>query len=420
MNFKALFEDINSKAEIFDKEAAKEEKYNVFSVLHKWHDERRLHSRFIATLLQPNGTHGQGDLFLKTFLEILDIEFPIDKYTEVYPTEWNKKEHHNIDIYLYNRIEKKAIVIENKIFAGDSVTNNGGQLYRYIQYNLNQQKISKDNLKVYYLSLDGHAPEESSLKRGKNKNGQSEEQEENYPAEMINCISYSDVIIPLLEKTIPNVPTQSFISDSLKQYLKLIKDMTNNNSSIEERQAYKTEIGKSEDNMRAAKKLYDNFTHIKWHSVHEFWWNLQTKLAKLENCKMLKTLDNDEITNITHSSDDKVLSNKKKSFMIKMEINEVPISIIFSTQVYGFYFGILNKDKNDTIINIAQNIQENHPEFQSNKEMLLFKEFNTNINFNNFHDQQTFDIIDPVKSMEYVDSAVEEIKSLIDNISNIK
>lgn len=61
---------------------AKEEKFNIFSTLHKWHDERRLHSRFLATLLQPNGTHGQSSLFLEEFLNILGIDFPIDKNTK--------------------------------------------------------------------------------------------------------------------------------------------------------------------------------------------------------------------------------------------------------------------------------------------------------------------------------------------------
>lgn len=41
--------------------------FNVFEIINVTTDEVRLHSKFIAELLNPNGSHGQQDLFLSLF-----------------------------------------------------------------------------------------------------------------------------------------------------------------------------------------------------------------------------------------------------------------------------------------------------------------------------------------------------------------
>ena len=44
--------------------------FNVFRVLHLERRETKLHSRFLAELLDPNGIHDQGDRFLTEFLDL--------------------------------------------------------------------------------------------------------------------------------------------------------------------------------------------------------------------------------------------------------------------------------------------------------------------------------------------------------------
>lgn len=46
--------------------------FNVFRLLRMEEDEVRLHSRFIAELLDPKGSHGQGSAFLELFLRQVD------------------------------------------------------------------------------------------------------------------------------------------------------------------------------------------------------------------------------------------------------------------------------------------------------------------------------------------------------------
>ncbi|MBX0332941.1 PD-(D/E)XK nuclease family protein [Pontibacter sp. HSC-14F20] len=58
----------------------KQEGFNIFSVLRSHSDEVRVHSRFIAELLNPKGSHGQGTLFLNLFLN--ELEFPHSSYTK--------------------------------------------------------------------------------------------------------------------------------------------------------------------------------------------------------------------------------------------------------------------------------------------------------------------------------------------------
>ncbi len=45
------------------------ENFNVFKILKVETKEVKTHSAFIAELLNPQGSHGQGDVFLKLFVE---------------------------------------------------------------------------------------------------------------------------------------------------------------------------------------------------------------------------------------------------------------------------------------------------------------------------------------------------------------
>ena len=44
------------------------ENFNVFRILKLESSEVRMHSAFIAELLNPHGSHGQRDVFLKLFV----------------------------------------------------------------------------------------------------------------------------------------------------------------------------------------------------------------------------------------------------------------------------------------------------------------------------------------------------------------
>ncbi len=121
--------------------------YNLLTTVLNVHDEVRLHSRVISSLLDIDGNHFQGELFLEKFFEVLNLK----NFTDNYDLKNSKifREYENIDLYLSDG--KNHIIIENKIYAGDQ----DAQIKRYIETIRKENKnIEYENILVIYLSVD--------------------------------------------------------------------------------------------------------------------------------------------------------------------------------------------------------------------------------------------------------------------------
>ena len=57
----------------------------------------------------------------------------------------------------------------------------------------------------------------------------------------------------------------------------MIDRLTHNDIPMEEREELKNIVA---DNISDTKYLIDNFKHVKWHTVHEFWTTLKFSLEK--------------------------------------------------------------------------------------------------------------------------------------------
>lgn len=104
-------------------------RFNVFNVIGLWSEEVRLHSAMIRELLDPSGSHGCSDIFLRLFFEkvynipipegrslskaIVEAEYYISQISE------DGKEGGRIDILVSapEELNLKSLVIENKIYA---------------------------------------------------------------------------------------------------------------------------------------------------------------------------------------------------------------------------------------------------------------------------------------------------------------
>lgn len=141
------------------------ENFNVFNVLGLWSEEVRLHSAMLAELLNPEGSHGCGEAFLKLFIEqVLKIEITdatnmlgkVVTTTEYYIGRINNEgtEGGRIDILIDIPRESgiPSLIIENKIYAGDQ----SNQLLRYYQF-ANNKYHSSENFKILYLTLWGNS-----------------------------------------------------------------------------------------------------------------------------------------------------------------------------------------------------------------------------------------------------------------------
>ena len=80
------------------------EKFNVFTCLMDSSEEVNLHSRFISSLLDPQGNHGLGFAPIDIILKTLDSSFQYNQETiEVIPSFSNWSEYKEIDILLIDR-----------------------------------------------------------------------------------------------------------------------------------------------------------------------------------------------------------------------------------------------------------------------------------------------------------------------------
>lgn len=163
MRIESLLSEITNLYKLAEKDKLERIKqgdfFNVFNTIGLRTEEVRLHSAFIAELLNPQGSHGLSNLFLQAFLK--QMELPCDYVTEAkgvikerYIGRKTKKEGGRIDIIIEDG--NHAVIIENKIYAEDQ----GNQLLRY--YNYGRKQFPK-GFELVYLTLDGVDPDEKSL-----------------------------------------------------------------------------------------------------------------------------------------------------------------------------------------------------------------------------------------------------------------
>lgn len=292
---KELLLSINKIKNKYDKERSKN-RFNIFYALHKEHDEVNLHSRFISFLLAKDSGHMKGDFFARSFFKMVlkkDEEF-LSNY-EVLPNEFNKTEFKEIDILLFNKVSKHAIIIENKIFAKDSNHDHKGkgevkdgyigQLERYYNtirygvpkfkalesegFELETHDYMSETIDVFYLALN--KPKEVSFKVSKG----------NIPENVgVKEIYYKNEIIEWLKHCLETTKEDNFLNKIINQYLILVKNMTKTNIPVEElnelRNLYSSDL-------KTTQYIIDNFKDIKWHTVDYFLNNLHDKLKSESN-----------------------------------------------------------------------------------------------------------------------------------------
>lgn len=144
--------------------------FSIFNIIRIKRIEECLHTPVLAELLDPQGSHGQGDLFYRLFLYTiigkerarLFINDKIEDYSiqkEEYIKNIDSRGEIDISIRSMNRKKEFAIIIENKWGSGDSCED---QLYKYYKNYTNSKGYTDGNLLVIYLTKWGHNPSKSS------------------------------------------------------------------------------------------------------------------------------------------------------------------------------------------------------------------------------------------------------------------
>ena len=208
-------------------------RFNMFKICGVNHIEPT-HSAIIAEFLNPNGTHGLKSKLLECFIEMLGDKFNIKDFK---PSRASVETEHytgdgRIDVLIEDN-QNKAIIIENKINAGDQPE----QLKRYSRY---AQKYIND-CQILYLTLDG---KEVSVQSGEGVN--------------YLPISYEKDIINWLERCVSIATRYPIVRETIIQYINHLKQLTNQDMSTKNEEEIKEVLSKIE-NLRAAKAICQNY-----------------------------------------------------------------------------------------------------------------------------------------------------------------
>lgn len=202
-------------------EDEKGESYNLFKIIDMTSNETSVHSAFLADLLNPKGLHHMGDTFLRLFTDefLNDMSFSTETAVverEKYIGPVTATTGGRLDIIVTDT-DKKAIIIENKIYASDQEN----QLIRYHNY----AETNTSEHKLFYLSLDGTVHDED--KTAKHDNKELIEEEHYF------TISYESDILKWLELCREKVVDKPLIREGISHYINLIKHLTNQTISKE-------------------------------------------------------------------------------------------------------------------------------------------------------------------------------------------
>ena len=300
--------DFLLKNEDFDKLDLGLKNPNIFQILKISKNEIR-HSNFLSWLLDPEGSHKLGDIFLKRFLREVfssDKFFDIDQ-VDVEGMDLSKvevlREWKNIDVLII--LSDVVVCIENKVYSKE----HSNQLKRYKEIIENQ--FPKHKKTYVYLNPDGDSSESET--------------------EQFQPISY-DFIVESLERIV------SVFGESMNPNVKnYIKDYTT---------TIKREIMGTDQLTELSKKIYQNhkelFDFIFEHKpdivdnlslIMKDELNKRGWLLGSENKYYIRFLTEPIKDLIYYNTDTKNGWNKRESFLFEIQIQPSTNKLIFKTVI---------------------------------------------------------------------------------------
>lgn len=372
--------------------------FNIFSILRSESDEVYLHSQFLAELLNPKGSHNQGNILLGLFLQQIDL--PNFNLKNVYV----KKEYNNIDVFIAN--ETQAIILENKIYAEDQPE----QLARYYEL---VQKQGFEDISIIYLTLNGDPPSEQSTKGI-------------VIDSFLRTISYGNDVDKWLEECIKQASQYPVLRETLIQYQRLIKKLTGQSLV----RGYVMEIKDlllNEKNIKLAIDIGRALPEAKIEIQFNFWEELKEKLV----AKNYKIFYRDGYS-YTKSMVEKFYRSSprnRKHYGLVIEMHDLDHSdvLVFYIAInWWLYYGftVYHREKQDLanaeeqrydyLANIVRVIDNN---FTRTGRSIGWKEQNRKLDFQTFDSKSVLALADATKRSEIVDELVDEISGLINKFN---
>jgi hypothetical protein len=369
--------------------------FNIFSILKLERNEVETHSYFIYELLNPQGTHNQGDVFVKLFITtVLGLDINDDSAIKVKREDLTSN-NRRIDFTIQTL--KYQIGIEMKIDAQDQ----DEQLNDYL-IELNERAVNSQEVKLYYLTLFGYKASKSSVKGLKlNKD--------------YYAISFSVDILNWLEKCIEKSATIPILREGLVQYKNLINKITNKSQTKGITMEIKNLL-MNPKNLKLFSTAQEAMQEVKIEIQINFWKKLKEELNK-NNLDFKFTTDN------INKSVQKYYTNKKdnkfyglyltldtiKNYNIRFEIE------IWENIYYGFTaYNLKNEDwgycNHDELSNKKQIVNNLDIKWEkNNNDWFGWKFTPQKLNFHEFNDEIMFSLANE----DYLDNIVANISKEI-------
>ncbi len=374
-------------------------KFNIFSILNMERKEVKTHSNFIYELLNKSGLHGKGSIFLELFLtEVLKIEDYGNIKNIKAAQEDLTLENRRIDFTI--ETSKYQIGIEMKIDAKDQQH----QMYDYYQ-ELNNRLKENQNIKLYYLTLDGKKPSDYSLI----KDDQNKLKEHNY-----ELISFNNHIIQWINKCIKECSTSTIIREALVQYLNLVKIITNQSNSKGEIMEM-INILSNDNNLEIFLKTEkEALKETKIQLQLSFWKNLKEKLDNNNfkfNYESNNTEKNIEEAVAKYYKENK--SNKDYGYTHYLDENK---DIYYCIWVNDYIFYEIGSLKNNIKFN---NITKSLGIICEKNDNIYYDNYKEMLNFNDLLDTPNiFKLFDKENLNTVTENIIEEIIESIENMYN--
>ena len=292
-------------------EAGRRAPFNVFSVLRSASDEVNLHSRFLHALLNHRKSGEEARENLKDFLEHVGIE----DFEECGATV--ERERDNIDILITDADKKKAVVIENKIWAEDR----SEQLQRYHK-KLKKKRYS--DIYLLYLTPYGREPSKESVG--------------DLPYE---AISYRDHLPPWLKRCQQRACDEPELRESVAQYLQLIQKLTGTDLKGE----YMNELRDlclQDNNLVLAHDLHEGMIEAKASLLKNLWDEIEDALEELNLPAKDNKLSNTSLETIKSF----VRNSRRHGLYYDGEVKEARLGV--EVESGCIFFGVrCHRDKNE-------------------------------------------------------------------------
>jgi hypothetical protein len=392
--------EISNKYEEISKVSG--DNFNVFRVIELTSDEVRLHSKFLAELLNPKGSHGQGSKFLDLFIQQFEIK-NVDSETskvdvEKYIGNKTKDAGGRIDILIEDS-KQNAIIIENKIYASDQEN----QLKRYSNYKRTNNKL------IFYLNLDGSDPSENSY--------QDLKKDEDF-----KVISYKDDILYWLENCKKESVSLPLLREGITHYMNLIKYLTGQSNNTTMEKEIIDFLALTPQNIETAIKVTNATEKAKCKIQWEFWKQLREEFESQGITLLGESICKSVV------SEGKVkdyYSNKKnnKNYGLWAQILVIDDTIIYyGIELYcNIYCGFKAEKNNNCKVSdqpeyeeIKQIIKEIDNNYKTAESWLGQKYIYPKLNFHKFNDENIFKLADRNNLEQVVKDIVQKSINDID------